>query len=56
MRNSTRRKGTPNSGRGEDGQLADKKDTLIKRHYKAFARFAKTMDKINEINTVKEEQ
>jgi len=24
-----------------------KKDTLIKRHYKAFARFTKTMDKIN---------
>ena len=56
MRNSTRRKGTPNSGSGEDGQLAHKKDTLIKRHYKAFARFTKTMDKINEINTVKEEQ
>jgi len=33
-----------------------KKDTLFKRHYKAFARFTKTMDKINEINTVKEEQ
>ena len=33
-----------------------KKDTLIKRHYKAFARFTKTMEKINEINTVKEEQ
>jgi len=32
-----------------------KKGTLIKRHYKAFARFTKTMDKINEINTVKEE-
>ena len=28
---------------------------LIKRHYKTFARFTKTMDKINEINTVKEE-
>jgi len=26
---------------------------LIKRHYKAFARFAKTMHKINEINPVK---
>jgi len=25
MRNSTRRKGTPNSGSGEDGQLAYKK-------------------------------
>jgi len=25
MRNSTRRKGTPNSGSGEDGQLAHKK-------------------------------
>jgi len=33
-----------------------KKDTLIKRHHKAFARFTKTMDKIDEINTVKEEQ
>ena len=33
-----------------------KKDTLIKRHYKAFARFTKTIYKINEINTVKEEQ
>ena len=25
-------------------------------HYKAFARFTKKMDKINKINTVKEEQ
>jgi len=32
-----------------------KKDRLIERHYKAFARFEKTMDKINEINAVKEE-
>ena len=32
-----------------------KQDTLIKRHYKAFARFTKTKDKINEINTVNEE-
>jgi len=30
-----------------------KKDTLMKRHYKAFARFTKTIDKINEINKVK---
>jgi len=33
-----------------------KKDTFIKMYYKAFARFTKTIDKINEINTVKEEQ
>jgi len=32
-----------------------KKDTLIKMHYKAFARFGKMMDKIIEINTVKVE-
>jgi len=56
MRNSTRRKGTLNSGSAEDGQLAHKKDTLIKRHYKIFARFTKTVNKINEINTVKEEK
>jgi len=29
MRNSARRKGTPNSGSGEDEQLAHQKDTLI---------------------------
>jgi len=28
---------TLNSGGGEDGQVANKKNTLIKRHYKAFA-------------------
>jgi hypothetical protein len=27
------------------------KDKLIKNHYKAFAKFTKQMDKINEINT-----
>jgi hypothetical protein len=27
------------------------KDKLIKKHYKAFAKFTKQMDKINEINT-----
>jgi len=32
MWNSTRRKGTPNSGSGGDGQMAHIKDTLIKRH------------------------
>ena len=29
-----------------------KEDTLIKRYFKAFARFTEPMDKINEINTV----
>jgi len=33
-----------------------KKVTLIKRHYKAFARFTKTIDNINEIYTIMEEQ
>jgi hypothetical protein len=28
-----------------------KKDTIIKRHYKAFAKFTKQLDKIKEINT-----
>jgi hypothetical protein len=27
------------------------KDTLIKKHYKAFAKFTKKMDKIKEANT-----
>jgi len=46
----------PNSGSGEDGQLAYKKKYAHQRHYKAFARFRRTMDKINDINTAKEEQ
>jgi len=29
-----------------------KKDMLIKKHYKAFAEFTKTMDKIKEFNTL----
>jgi hypothetical protein len=29
-----------------------KKDMLIKKHYKAFAEFTKTVDKIKELNTL----
>ena len=28
------------------------KDMLIKKHYKPFAEFTKTMDKIKELNTL----
>ena len=56
MRNSTRWKGSLIAAVAKTDNWPIKKDTLIKRDYKAFARFAKTMDKINEINTVKEEQ
>jgi len=52
MRNTTRRKRTPNSSSCEDRQLANKKDMLIKKHYKAFAVFTKTMDKMKELNTL----
>ena len=34
------------------GNWPIKKDMLIKKHYKAFAEFTKTMDKIKEINTL----
>ena len=33
-------------------QLDHKKDMLIKKHYKAFAEFTKTMDKVKELNTL----
>ena len=29
-----------------------KKDTIIKKHYKAFAEFTRTMEKIKELNTL----
>jgi hypothetical protein len=29
-----------------------KKDMLIKKHYKAFAEFTRTMDQIKELNTL----
>jgi hypothetical protein len=52
MRNTARRKRTPNSSSSEDRQLAHKKEMLIKKHYKAFPEFTKTMDKIKELNAL----
>jgi hypothetical protein len=52
MRNTTKRKRTPNSSSSEDRKLAHKKDMLNKKYYKAFAEFTKKMDKIKELNTL----
>jgi hypothetical protein len=54
MWNTKRRKRKPNSSSSEDRQLGHKKDMLIKIHYKAFAEFTKTMDKIKNSTHFKE--
>ena len=41
MRNSTRRKGTPNSGSGEDGQLAHKKRYAHQKALKSIRKIRK---------------
>jgi len=55
MRNSTRRKGTLNSGSAEDGQLAHKKRYAYQKALESIRKIYKMMEKVNEINTVKEE-
>jgi hypothetical protein len=35
----------------EEGNWPINKDKLIKRHYKAFAKFTQQLDKIKEMNT-----
>jgi len=43
---------TRNCSSSEERQLAHKKFIVMKKHYKAFAEFTKTMDKIKGHNTL----
>jgi len=54
MRNFTRRKGTPNGGSGEEGQLVHKKRYAYQKALQSSRNIYKTVGEINEINKVKE--
>jgi hypothetical protein len=51
MRHSSRRDRTPESLSSEEESWPINEDKLIKRHYKAFAKFTQELDKIKEMNT-----